>query len=276
MTLPLVGVCLLTLGFAADQFGWWTTRPFLTNLVSGVTSACFGIPFALLFLASFTAHQAEQLERSNAQSLFDGALAAFAGWVRRVTSSRSHDRLDIALDSLTTQVLDRLEQVTDVREGASPDIPALVDALSTMHEFLTHNFSFLVDMEEHWASTCAQWRFLDDYVKPRMYEQQLSWIRADAAARLDTILRGEANPFLPVIPMREHLLPLAIEATARLVENDVEDLSPAVEQQLHQLRDAIFSLRGNLPRSMRLREALAIACGQQFEIGLAPGRGLRL
>jgi hypothetical protein len=123
VTLPLVGVCLLSLGFAADQFDWWTNRPFLTNLVSGVTSACFGIPFASLFLASFTAHQAEQLERSNAQSLFDGALDAFAGGVRRVTSSRSHDRLDIALDSLTTQVLNRLEQVTDSREGASPDIP---------------------------------------------------------------------------------------------------------------------------------------------------------
>jgi hypothetical protein len=76
--------------------------------------------------------------------------------------------------------------------------------------------------------------------------------------------------------MREHLLPLAIEATASLVENDIDDLSPAVERHLHQLRDAIFSLRGNLPRSMRLREALAIAYGQQFEIGLAPGRGLRL
>lgn len=276
VTLPLVGVFLLTLGLAADQFGWWTTRPFLTNLVSGMTSACFGIPFALLFLASFTAHQAEQLERSNTQSLFDGALDTFAGWARRVTSSRSHDRLDIALDSLTAQVLDHLEQVSEAQEGASSDIPAFADALSTLHEFLTHNFSFLVDMEEHWASTCAQWRFLDDYVKPRMYEQRLSWIRADAAARLDTILRSEANPFLPVIPMREHLLPRVIEATASLVENDVEDLPPTVERQLHQLRDAIFSLRGNLPRAMRLREALAIAYGQQFEVGLTPGRGLRL
>jgi hypothetical protein len=47
--------------------------------------------------------------------------------------------------------------------------------------------------------------------------------------------------------MREHLLPRVIEATASLVENDLEDLSPTVERQLHQLRDAIFSLRGNLP-----------------------------
>jgi hypothetical protein len=162
VTLPLIGGCLLALGLAADQFDWWTTRQFLTNLLSGMTSACFGIPFALLILASFAAHQAAQVQRANARSLFDGAIDALAGWARRVTSYQSHDRLDIALDSLTSQVLNRLEQLTDAHKGASPDIPERTDILSALQKFLTHNFSYAVDMEERWASTCAQWRFLDD------------------------------------------------------------------------------------------------------------------
>jgi hypothetical protein len=262
VTLPLVGGCLLALGLAADQFGWWTTRPFLTNLVSGVTSACFGVPFALLILASFTAHQAEQIQRTNAENLFDGALDTLANWARRVTSSQSHDRLDVALDSLTSRVLDHIEPVTDPREG----VPGLADAVSDLQKFLTTNFSFVVDMTEHWASTCAQWRFMDDYVKPRMVEQRLDWIRADAAARLDTILRSETNPFLSVIPMREDLLPPLIEDMAGNIS----------AERLDRLRSAIVELRGELPRAMRLREALAIAQGQPFEIGLVSGRGLQL
>ncbi|GAB3908570.1 hypothetical protein GCM10029964_108550 [Kibdelosporangium lantanae] len=156
----------------------------MTNLVSGVTSACFGVPFALLILASLTAHQAE--------------------------------------------------------------------SVAALRKFLTDNFSFEVDMAEHWASTCAQWRFLDDYVKPRMYEQGLSWIRADAAARLNTILRDSTNPFLPFFQLRE----------------DMSD--PGV------LNERLIELRGQLPKAMRLREALAIARDEPFTIGLTPGWGLEI
>jgi hypothetical protein len=230
----------------------------------------------LLILASFAAHQAEQLQRANAMNLFDGAINALAGWARRVTSGQSHDRLDIALDSLTSQVLNHLEQVTNAHKVASSEISELATTVSALQNFLTHNFSYAVDMEEHWASTCAQWRFLDDYVKPRMYEQGLDWIRADAAARIDTILRRQANPFLQVIPLREHLLPPLIETLTDLVQNDVDNVPPMVERQLRQLRGAIFEVRGQLPRAMRLREALAIARGQPFEIGLVPGHGLQL
>jgi len=239
--LPVVGGCLLALGLAADRFGWWTTRPFLTNLVSGVTSACFGVPFALLILASLTAHQAEQLQQANAKSLFDGALDSLAGWVRRVTASESYDRLDVELDLLTSRVLD-----------ASG--PELAESVSALQKFLKDNFSFDVDMAEHWASTCAQWRFLDDYVKPRVYEQGLEWIRADAAARFDTILRDGTNPYSSVVRLRE-------------------DLSL---KDIRELRDALIELRSQLPKAMRLREALAIARNEPFEIGLVPGKGIKI
>ena len=46
----LLGVGLVVLGWIGDSRGWWKDRPFLTNLVSSVTTALFGIPFALVIL----------------------------------------------------------------------------------------------------------------------------------------------------------------------------------------------------------------------------------
>ena len=40
---------LLLLGIVGDIEGWWSQRPFLTNLTSSFTGALFGIPVALLF-----------------------------------------------------------------------------------------------------------------------------------------------------------------------------------------------------------------------------------
>lgn len=270
IALPLVGVGFLALGLVADGSGWWATRPFLTNLVSGATSACFGIPFALLVLASFTEYQAQQVQRRNAENLFDGALGSLTSWVLRVTSSASHNRLDVALDASTRRILHLIVNGRSSTNGAE-----LADALSALEDLLTGGFSFLVDMEEHWASTRAQWRFLNDHVKASMYEQQLGWIRSDAAARFDTVLSGP-NPFLSVIRLREQLLPRLIKRLSGRTDGPTGSLRPLVRDQLRELRDALVELRGELPRAMRLREALAIAHGQQFDITLVPGWGLRL
>ncbi len=49
-----LGPLLVALGALGDQYGWWDSRPFLTNLISGLTGAMFGIPVALLLLPGLT------------------------------------------------------------------------------------------------------------------------------------------------------------------------------------------------------------------------------
>lgn len=282
-SLMTLGVCVLTAGLLSDRYGWWTSLPFLTNLASGLTSACFGVPFALLVLSSLTSIEDEQQQQRNAENLRRGALEALEAAVRQVTSSGTRERVDAGLDPLTRTAIERAEQVIEADgsvESLRHSVLTCQESLTELHQYLRQNFSYLVDMEEHWASTCAQWRFLDDYVKPRGYEQQLDWIRPDAAARFDTILRNSTHPLASVIPLREHTLPELIGRLSRLTEGDDEHLVENTRSELHGrmagLNRELTLLRGQLPRTMRLREAMAIAQGLPFEVDLTPGHGLQL
>jgi hypothetical protein len=182
---PLAGLVLLTLGLLADQLGWWSTRPFLTNLVSGLTAACFGVPFALLVLSSLTTRQTQELQRRGAETLFAGALSSFETLSERITAGPGHDRLDVALDELTRTALRHLDAVAQA-DADRAELLDLNDALSALRTFLTENLSYPLDMREHWTALCAQWRFLDDHVKPTLLAQELDWLRPDIAARLAT------------------------------------------------------------------------------------------
>jgi hypothetical protein len=243
-SLMTLGVCVLTAGLLSDRYGWWTSLPFLTNLASGLTSACFGVPFALLVLSSLTSIEDEQQQQRNAENLRRGALEALAAAVRQVTSSGTRERVDAGLDPLTRTAIERAEQVIE----ADGSVQSLRHSVLTCQESLT--------------------------------EQQLDWIRPDAAARFDTILRNSTHPLASVIPLREHTLPELIGRLSRLTEGDDEHLVENTRSELHGrmagLNRELTLLRGQLPRTMRLREAMAIAQGLPFEVDLTPGHGLQL
>ena len=65
----LLGVGLVVLGWIGDSRGWWKDRPFLTNLVSSVTAALFGIPFALVILGRIANARARREEAGAAKRL---------------------------------------------------------------------------------------------------------------------------------------------------------------------------------------------------------------
>jgi hypothetical protein len=58
----LLGAGLVVLGWIGDSRGWWKDRPFLTNLVSSLTAALFGIPFALVILERIANARADREE----------------------------------------------------------------------------------------------------------------------------------------------------------------------------------------------------------------------
>lgn len=49
-TIGAVGLAALVTGLAADAEGWWSNRPFLTNLVSSIATAGLGVPITLLVI----------------------------------------------------------------------------------------------------------------------------------------------------------------------------------------------------------------------------------
>jgi hypothetical protein len=278
--LPLAGLGLLTLGLLSDQGGWWSTRPFLTNLISGLTSACFGVPFALLVLTSLTARQTRELERRGAETLFAGAVSSLVTLSERITVGPEHDRLDVALDALTRSSLRRLDAL-DPSESTRAELLELSDVLSALGRFLADNLSYPLDMREHWAALCAQWRFLDDHVKPTMLAQQLDWLRPDIAARLETLLAAGAHPFLPAVVLRDELLPPVLARLRELAKSTDAELArragtAEVRTERNRLRDGLVAVRSHLPDAMRLRECVAVIRDRPFAVDLIPGDGLQI
>jgi hypothetical protein len=67
VVLWVLGAGLAVLGIVGDDRDWWKDRPFLTNLVSGVTGAGFGIPLALLVLSGLARRQAAWADSASFQ-----------------------------------------------------------------------------------------------------------------------------------------------------------------------------------------------------------------
>jgi hypothetical protein len=290
LALLVLGLGLLAAGLTADHYGWWATRPFLTNVISGLTSACFGVPFALLVLSSLTSMEDSQRQRQRAEALRDEAFSALEASIRRVGSSRADPRIDLSLDSLTVPALAAADQLRgnlplrqrDVDNPAALARPALVGCLRSLIElqaYLGENFSWRVDMEEHWESAREDWRFLNNQVKPRLYEVRLGWFRPDAAARLGTILSDPTHPLIATIALRDSTLTRLVPTLTELASGDDESLRHKLDgciAELAELVEELVTIRGQLPRIMRLRESIALIRNEPFEIGLTPGHGLEL
>jgi hypothetical protein len=63
VTLLVAGVGFVILGLLGDERGWWSDRPFLTNLLTAIAGACFGIPLAIAVLQSLSRLQGHLYER---------------------------------------------------------------------------------------------------------------------------------------------------------------------------------------------------------------------
>jgi hypothetical protein len=63
------GVVLLGLGWWGDQAGFWSSKPFITNVFSSLTAVLFGVPLALIVLQRLGLAQAEAVEARAAQRL---------------------------------------------------------------------------------------------------------------------------------------------------------------------------------------------------------------
>src|SRR5689334_4938235 len=83
------GVAGVAIGIILDIRGIWSKLPFTTNLVSGVTGACFGVIFALVILQSVTRKQAEAQSRRQAEPLYRRGLADLEAAARGLFSFAS-------------------------------------------------------------------------------------------------------------------------------------------------------------------------------------------
>src|SRR5690242_14268063 len=78
LAIGLWTICVLVaaVGVWGDRAGWWSGRPFVTNVISSVVGACFGVPIALFVLQALTVTQARAFEYQGAARTYQNALAS--------------------------------------------------------------------------------------------------------------------------------------------------------------------------------------------------------
>lgn len=75
-----LGVVAFVLGLWGDSSGVWDDKAFLTNVVSSVATALFGIPIALIFLQYLVGHQERITRERTVIALTDGIIHDLHEW----------------------------------------------------------------------------------------------------------------------------------------------------------------------------------------------------
>lgn len=209
----LVGAVFAVSGVIADVLGWWGSLAFLTNLFSGITGAMFGIPFALIILRRLASRQAEELQKRNVERLKTAA-------ARELSTSVSALLQPDRNPSVSTEICGALDAADGAVEGAiagarqilsthfatgpmispppdieSSEVEEFLRLIGEARTTLSHSLATLckvlpsgTDVSETIADMSAKWRFLDEYVKPRVYELGGTWLDRPTFAHLQAAL----------------------------------------------------------------------------------------
>jgi hypothetical protein len=157
-----MGTALLGAGSWGDQIGFWSSKPFVTNVFSSLTAAMFGVPLALIVLQRVGLAQAETVEARAAQEA-----------IRRWDRSQDEDRLSALRALLDDGTLDQaLEGFRSAITPGRRTVPVV-------------------------AEISAHWSFLDTTVRSRLLESGRAWLAPSLAAQIDEMVRRlTTDPYL--------------------------------------------------------------------------------
>lgn len=180
LTLPILGILAVALGAYGDAHRFWITRPFLTNVASGVTAAFFGIPFTLLVLGWLTGSQARRARKRAVSELACSSAKAFRNSVLEIVTPRlRHDSL-----RETQLLLNLLSESEDIIKNIAPQYYSssqkfykeksaksdLLIAKNKLAQAISIWASLLGGLINHSAQAkiMLHWNFIVDEINPAM------------------------------------------------------------------------------------------------------------
>ena len=206
------GVVLVGVGVVGDLQEWWDDLPFFTNFLTGLTGALFGVPFGFVVLDRVAHRQADAAERRALDRLIVGATSALIGPAHRLL--RAHGDEPAVLVGIITNlrgVRSAVEELGRVprndawrqRQEYVHAATAVLDQLSTLGGSLVEMLPSPLAAGKVWAELCQRWRYVDDYIRPRTFEQEVVWLRDDLVGQLDAHLRPDRSPVLQLLELRD-------------------------------------------------------------------------
>ncbi len=186
------GAALLAFGAWGDSSGFWADKPYLSNTLSEMTSAAFGVPVALVLLQRLASSESAAAESRSARRM-----------ARRVSADLESTVRTLAGDGIPgMQALQ--EHLQDQRESLVPHgdywqppaAPKLnyqpyIDAIESAIDKVRKLFD--PEIERHLAEVSSQWSILATESRFRLLATENDWlpgIKAELLGSLVTTVTG--------------------------------------------------------------------------------------
>jgi hypothetical protein len=196
------GGVLLGFGWWGDQVGFWTDKPFITNVFSSVTAVSFGVPLALIVVERMGVAQAEAVEARAARRLAARVVEDLVLAVPRLRPGAASNLRDAEAG---LRVVERAAQEAIRQWESSRD----QESVRALRQFVEDGplFRALEDFRVAIrpgrqavpvvAEVSAHWSFLNTTVRSRLLETGETWLEAPLAAQIDGMVgRLTADPYL--------------------------------------------------------------------------------
>jgi hypothetical protein len=202
------GSALLAIGIIGDANDWFSSLPFLTNILSGVTSACFGIPLALVFLQWLTSLQSEELRKRSIMRLRVKLSAEFQESIfAPIKSGNSRDAEKLYLEYTKAQqpwrmLNEHLDQLAHsspepyhsnapYKEGRdTQEAKALLASyLDEMQDASALTQALLSPEPQNWQTRVkTQWETLESSLRNESLQAGLNWIPAEIETEIEALM----------------------------------------------------------------------------------------
>jgi hypothetical protein len=201
IVLLIIGALLAGTGLWLDHTNWWEGHSFFVNLVSSLTSLCFGVPTALLILSHLGNAQADARRAQRAKDFARAEIREFHTALTRIfnvtsTAALASEARNLLLD------LHRLRQLRDTDGTAAAEFLREFNALLNLGPAPTRSYrlptSWTALSADRWQwrrieswhiRVETQWRVLSNEVRPMVVECGLPWLQRSPAAEAEQAIR---------------------------------------------------------------------------------------
>lgn len=191
LTMWALGVALLAVGVWFDHTHRWDDFPFLTNMVSALDGALFGLPVALVVVTRLAVREANRNEEAEIFRRLGNVSRRLSDQARDVEMilplTERHEveqaiaKLDAALATLRQQ-LSRMLNNADKQNYFK-----LAHEIDTGIVDLVYVWGPIEEaMSREIADIAAEWRVCGDYLRPRLAALGIPWISATLDSEINS------------------------------------------------------------------------------------------
>jgi hypothetical protein len=189
--LPVPGAALLVLGIVGDVQSWWERLSFLSNVLAGITTACFGVPIAYFVIQRLISKRQEVRAREATRALLAENLKLLEEAILDLAPFDAHRSTLRFLKSRSEQAANLLREAGSKLDGGEIRAWNFRNAKKTIEELqaLTESYGS-ARASATWAEVLLRWRMIYNEVIPRAFVSNLAPIdpkdMRELAARIES------------------------------------------------------------------------------------------